>query len=122
MVTTTRKTAYEQRLADFADSRIFHEVGACGTGYELLGQRCEACGSPAVKHFRMLEDISGARYFVGVECYMHLRKASSEWPQVKEHGRAFELWVQENEKLCRFLHTWQCLEIYLQQNSEDKTG
>jgi len=110
---------YEEKLAKFADSRLFHEVEP-GLFQEANGQRCQACGSAAPKHLRLIEDISGARYLIGQECYFHLRKAFDEWPEVKRLGRAFELWIKGNETLCKFRHTWQLVELYQQQNGETK--
>jgi hypothetical protein len=115
------RNPYQQRLDEFADSRIFHEPepGAFPTAN---GLRCQACGSPAPKHLRLVEDINGSTYLVGQECYFHLRKAFDEWPEVKRLGRAFEIWIRENETSFKNRQTWQLVELYNQKNSEDKAG
>jgi hypothetical protein len=112
---------YQQRLDEFVDARIFYEP-VPGHFPPADGLRCQACGSPAPKHLRLVEDISGNRYLVGQECYFQLRKAFSEWPEVKRLGRAFEIWIRENESTFKCRQTWQLVELYKQQNSEDKAG
>ena len=102
---------YEEKLAIFANGRIFYEP-IPGHFQDASGQRCQACGSAAPQHFRFLEDIDGNGYLVGQECYFHLRKAFEEWPEVKRLGRAFELWIKQNEFSFRFKPTWQLVELY----------
>jgi hypothetical protein len=121
MSTKTARNPYQQRLDEFADSRIFHELEP-GLFQDANGQRCQACRSAAPQHLRLIEDITGSRYLVGQECYFHLRKAFDEWPGVKRLGRAFELWVKENKTTFKYRPTWQLVELYRQQNSEDKAG
>lgn len=117
--TRLRRPTYQERLREFADARIFYEPQG-GLTVDAEGRRCQACGSAAPKKLRLLEDISGNQYLVGNECYFALRKAFDEWPEVKRLGRAFELWIKENEAAFKFRHTWQLVELYKQVHSEDK--
>ncbi len=112
------KEPYAERLEAFANARIFHEPRP-GLFAPANGARCQACGSPAPQHLRLIEDIEGNQYLIGQECYFHLRKAFSEWPDVKRLGRAFELWIKQTAALSN-RQTWQLVELY--QNSEDKAG
>ena len=114
----TSRFPYEERLANFADGRLFHEVEP-GLFQEANGQRCQACGSAAPRHVRLIEDISDNRYLVGQECYFHLRKAFEEWPEVKRLGRAFELWIKQNEFSFKFKPTWQLVELYIEREAKD---
>jgi hypothetical protein len=119
MSTRIARNPYQQRLDEFANSRIFYEPEA-GYFEDANGMRCQACGSAAPKHLRLLEDINGQRYLVGQECYLALRKAFSEWSEVKRLGRDFELWIKQNQARFEYKHTWQLVELYKQQDSEDK--
>ena len=112
-----KRPNYLERLKQFANARIFREVDFV---WDANGHKCDACGSAAPKKLRLIEDISGNRYQVGNECYMHLRLAFDEWPEVKRLGRAFELWVKQTEASIGYRHTWQLVELYKHQNSEDK--
>jgi len=112
------RSPYEERLAIFAGGRLFHEVEA-GVTHDANGLRCQACGSAAPKRLRNMEDINGNRYLVGQECYLQLRKAFDEWPEVKRLGRAFELWIKENEAALKNRHTWQLVELYIEREAKD---
>jgi len=113
-----QRASYEERLAIFAGGRLFHEVEA-GVTHDANGLRCQACGSAAPKRLRNMEDIDGNSYLIGQECYFHLRKAFNEWPEVKRLGRAFELWIKQNEFSFKLKPTWQLVELYIEREAKD---
>jgi hypothetical protein len=112
--TKLRRPAYRERLREFAAARIFAEVDFV---WETNGRRCDACGSPAPKTLRVLEDRHGNRFMVGNNCYLNLRRAcDAEWEEVKRLGRDFELWVEANDPQ-HHKTLWRLIELYEEQDT-----
>lgn len=107
------KIRYYERLAEFANARIFTEVDFV---WDAGDRRCAACGSAAPKTLRVIEDRDGNRYLVGSECCLCLRTASgSLWEEVLELGRGFELWADARDPIPHMKPLWRLIETYREQ-------
>jgi hypothetical protein len=116
------RLSYEEKLATFADGRLFHEVEP-GMVHEANGQKCQACGSAAPKMLRLIEDMSGNKYLVGSNCCLALHTIPDDkyWEAFKAIGKPIERWIQENKAQLQHKPYFMWLELYLK-NSEDKAG
>ncbi len=119
-MTTKTKLTYEQRLAQWADARLFRQVD--WMAYELPGHRCDACGSNKVINFRKIEDLEGNQYFVGSNCYFKLWRLDEATWQCYKQTPGIQDWIKQNQHLIppfQTWHTWESmLEIYLEQKEK----